>query len=238
MRPFYRIYALLLIAAFLLTSAGLIAAQQPATTPEQQPFQASPTAEILSTTQATATVIQATPTLATTATTAPARPTQAATTAALTQDVTYTVVRGDRLIKIAERYGVPFTCIARANRIINPNLIFIGQELLIPASCQGQGGGDTGTTTTTGGVTTVTGAGITGNGQCQFDRYPGRVAPGGVYTIRAGDTLDYIACDFGISLTCLQETNPQIAENRGRIRAGDDLTISLSCPAWDGGVIP
>lgn len=238
MRPFYRLYLLFFLAVLLMTSAGLIAAQQPATTPEPQPFQATPTAEIMTTTQATATVTQAqaTATLATTATFTPAPPTLAATSAALTQDVTYTVVRGDRLIKIAERYGLPFTCIARANRIINPNLIYIGQELLIPANCQGQGGGDiTGTTT---GVTTVTGAGITGNGQCQFDRYPGRVAPGGVYTIRAGDTLDYIACDFGISLTCLRETNPQIAANRGMIHAGDQITINLSCPAWDGAVIP
>lgn len=237
MRPFYRIYLLFLFAALLLTSAGLIAAQQPATTPEpQQNVQATPTPEILTTVQATPTVTQATATLAVTATFTPAQPAQQATTVTLTQDVTYTVVRGDRLIKIAERYGVSYICVARANRIVNPNLIYIGQELLIPANCQGQGGGDV--MDTTSGVTTVTGAGITGNGQCQFDRYPGRVAPGGVYTIRAGDTLDYIACDFGISLTCLQQTNPQIGANRGRIHAGDTITINLSCPAWDGVVIP
>jgi LysM repeat protein len=237
MRPFYRIYVLFLFVVLLLTSAGLIAAQQPATTPEpQQNAPATPTPEIFTTAQATPTVTQATATLVTTATFTPAQPTQQATAVTLTQDVTYTVARGDRLIKIAERYGVSYTCVARVNRIINPNLIYVGQELLIPASCQGQGGGDV--TDTSSGVTTVTNAGITGNGQCQFDRYPGRVAPGGVYTIRAGDTLDYIACDFGIALTCLQETNPQIGENRGRIHAGDTITINLSCPAWDGAVIP
>lgn len=227
MRQFSRILLVFGLAAFLVTGAGLLSAQQPQTTPEPQSVvQPTPTAETMVTTGATA---EATLDLTPEATAdAVSRP---------LQDQTYTVARGDRLLKIADRFGVTLDCLARANRIMNPNLIFIGQRLLIPANCAGQGGGET-SPITTASTATVTSEGITGSGTCQFDRYPGRAAPGGVYTIRAGDTLDFIACDFGIALSCLLETNPQIGANRGRIRAGDDITINLACPAWEGDTIP
>ncbi len=219
------LFAGLIVLLVISLSAGLIAAQQAPTTPGPL-VEATPTPEMElpeTTPEATAqATLEATP---------------ESTPAALLTDETYTVVRGDRLIKIAERYGVTADCLTRANRLTNPNRILIGQTLLIPVSCQaGQGGGEI--PAAAGTTATVTDAGITGNGVCQFDRYPGRVAPGGTYTIRAGDTLDFIACDFGIALRCLLETNPQISANRGRIHAGDPITISLACPAWEGAVIP
>lgn len=45
----------------------------------------------------------------------------------------YTVVRGDTLGRIAARFGVTYTAIAAANNIANPNLIYPGQVLQIPA---------------------------------------------------------------------------------------------------------
>ncbi len=45
----------------------------------------------------------------------------------------YIVQRGDTLAAIARRFGVTAEAIARLNNITNPNLIFAGQELLIPA---------------------------------------------------------------------------------------------------------
>ena len=47
----------------------------------------------------------------------------------------YTVVKGDTLWAIAKRYygdGNRYPEIARANNIANPNIIHIGQKLLIP----------------------------------------------------------------------------------------------------------
>jgi lysozyme len=135
------------------------------------------------------------------------------------------VQRGDRLLKIAERFGVPLPCIVRTNRIANANLIYIGQQLLIPADCD-SGGGDSGT-----------GSGVSGSSArtCFLDRYPGRVAVNGLYTVRVGDTLDFIACDFNVALSCLLESNPEIAARRPRlIRAGEALNINFACPAWDG----
>lgn len=45
---------------------------------------------------------------------------------------TYTVRRGDNLFRIALRFGTTVKAIAEANRIPNPNLIYVGQVLLIP----------------------------------------------------------------------------------------------------------
>ncbi|MBX5483633.1 MAG: LysM peptidoglycan-binding domain-containing protein [Myxococcaceae bacterium] len=44
----------------------------------------------------------------------------------------YTVRRGDTLSAIGARYGVSYMEIARVNHIANPNLIYPGQQLVIP----------------------------------------------------------------------------------------------------------
>jgi predicted RNase H-like nuclease (RuvC/YqgF family) len=45
---------------------------------------------------------------------------------------THTVQRGETLASIAEKYGVTVADIVTANGISNPNLIAVGQELVIP----------------------------------------------------------------------------------------------------------
>lgn len=45
---------------------------------------------------------------------------------------THVVQPGDTLGNIARRYGTTVTAIAQANNIVNPNLIFVGQVLVIP----------------------------------------------------------------------------------------------------------
>jgi LysM repeat protein len=50
----------------------------------------------------------------------------------------YTVQRGDTLSSIARAYGISYQSIAQANNIANPNLIAVGQVLIIPG---GIGGG-------------------------------------------------------------------------------------------------
>ena len=55
--------------------------------------------------------------------------------AAPSQDtVMYTVQRGDTLYSIARRHGVSVWDIVSANGITNPNLIYPGQQLRIPAN--------------------------------------------------------------------------------------------------------
>ncbi len=46
---------------------------------------------------------------------------------------TYTVVRGDWLAKIAQRFGVSVRVLVEANHILDPTRIEVGQVLIIPA---------------------------------------------------------------------------------------------------------
>lgn len=56
---------------------------------------------------------------------------------------TYTVQPGDTLAKIAQQYQVTVEAILAANGLQNPNLIQVGQELVIPGrGAEGQGGSE------------------------------------------------------------------------------------------------
>jgi lipoprotein-anchoring transpeptidase ErfK/SrfK len=46
----------------------------------------------------------------------------------------YTVRRGDTLSLLAKRFKAPLNRLIQANRIKNPNLIYVGQQLIIPKS--------------------------------------------------------------------------------------------------------
>lgn len=47
-------------------------------------------------------------------------------------DTTYIVQAGDNLYRIGSRYNISWVLIAEANGLVNPNQIFVGQELKIP----------------------------------------------------------------------------------------------------------
>ena len=53
----------------------------------------------------------------------------------------YVIQRGDTLYSIALQFGTSVDALAAANNIINPNLIFAGQSLIIPGD---DTGGDSG----------------------------------------------------------------------------------------------
>ncbi len=46
----------------------------------------------------------------------------------------YTVQRGDTLSAISRRFGISLFSLIQANRLISPNLIFVGQRLVLPRS--------------------------------------------------------------------------------------------------------
>jgi LysM repeat protein len=106
---------------------------------------ATTTAEALAATQATqepqATVVSVTPepteTTVVEATVAPqptAEPEEGEESAPATEATTHTVQAGENLYRIALKHGLTYQALAAHNGITNPNLIFPGQELKIPAS--------------------------------------------------------------------------------------------------------
>lgn len=82
---------------------------------------------------------------------APAPSQPAAPVTPPTGDVVHVVVPGDSLSKISIMYNVPMATIVEANGIANPQLIQVGQELVIP-------GATTGATTTSAAPATTTAA--------------------------------------------------------------------------------
>ena len=75
----------------------------------------------------------ATPTKSPTPTASPTKsPTPTPTPTATTKPSTYTVVSGDTLTKIANRFGVTQAALMAANKITNANSIQLGQKLVIP----------------------------------------------------------------------------------------------------------
>lgn len=52
---------------------------------------------------------------------------------AAAMDQTYTVVSGDTLSGIASEFGVSVPSLVSANGIANPNLIYVGQTIVIPS---------------------------------------------------------------------------------------------------------
>jgi spore coat assembly protein SafA len=123
----------------------------------------------------------------------------------------YTVVSGDTMWLIAQRFGVSLQALISANpQISNPNLIFPGDVLCVP------------------GVAPVP--------DC---RVPVTCPPGfqGRYTVVSGDTMWLIARRFGVSLQALISANPQIS-NPNLIFPCDvlcvpgvpDCRVPVTCP--------
>jgi len=91
----------------------------------------------------------------------------------------YTVVAGDTLFIIAQRFNVSVQAIINANPGINPNFIQIGQLICIPRMMP-----------------------------------PTPPCPNGfLYTVRAGDTLFILAQRFNVSVQAIINANPGIDPN-------------------------
>lgn len=94
-------------------------------------------------------------------------------------DSSYTVQRGDTLYSIARRFSTTVTAIAQANNIVNPNLIYTGQVLIIP----------------------------TGDGGTPPPPPPPPPSGTTTYTVQSGDTLSRIALRFGVTVQAIAQLN-------------------------------
>lgn len=120
-----------------------------------------------------------------------ATPQPAPTTAPVVSYIDYTVQPGDRLYRIAQRYGVSMAEIAAANNISNWSLIFVGTTLRIPTYSAPPAA----ETPTSGGSPTTGGS-----------------TPSS-YTIKPGDRLSNIAREFGVPYRILASTNNLVNPN-------------------------
>lgn len=118
------------------------------------------------------------------------------------QPLRHVVQPGENMFRIALRYNVSIAAISQANNISNPNLIFVGQSLLIP--------GTTGGTAPTPAPSQPT--------------PPPNTGAGTTYTVQRGDTLATIARRFGTNFAAIAAANG--IANPNLIYVGQVLTIN------------
>lgn len=109
---------------------------------------------------------------------------------------THVVQRGETLVSIAAAHGVSATALARANGITNPDMVRIGQKLVIPG----------GSASAAAPATTPQKSGSTST-----------------YTVKAGQSLGKIAALLGVSSTALAQVNG--ITNPDMVRVGQKLVV-------------
>lgn len=111
--------------------------------------------------------------------------------------LTYRVQWGDTLYRIAARFGTTMQAIAQANQISNPNLIYVGQELIIPTAGE----------------------------EPPPAPPPAPPPPGGgaVHVVRSGETLGQIARQYGTTVSAIAQLNG--ISNPNLIFVGQVLSI-------------
>ncbi|HYO89077.1 MAG TPA: LysM peptidoglycan-binding domain-containing protein [Candidatus Limnocylindrales bacterium] len=133
------------------------------------------------------------------------------------QPVIYVVQPGDFLARIARQFNTTVSAIVAANNIANPNLIFPGQQLIIPV-----GGTVPPPVATSQPATSVPATSV-----------PPTQSPGGTttYVVQPGDTLGSIARRFGTTVTAIAQANNIV--NPNLIFTGQVLIIPTG-----GAVVP
>ena len=112
---------------------------------------------------------------------------------------TYIVQKGDILSKIASRFDTTTKTLVSMNNLSNPDVLYVGQELRVPA-----------------------GSRSTSSSSSYSSRSTPSVKKGGSYVIQKGDTLSGIAAAAGVSLNDLRSLN-NIQDDK--IFAGETISI-------------
>ena len=109
-------------------------------------------------------------------------------------DITHVVERGETLGRIASTYGASISILVEANEIRNPNLIRIGQSILIPGSAS-SGGADSGSSSDNGSSSKGPSSGSTS----RSGRY---------HVVKSGERLETIAAQYsGVSADQIARAN-------------------------------
>lgn len=136
--------------------------------------------------------------------------------------VIYTVQPGDYLAKIARQFNTTVTAILSVNNIPNPNLIFPGQQLVIP----------------TGGTTPPPATSVPATTPPVATSSPATPPPTGqtIHVVQPGETLSGIARRYGTTTTAIAQANGIV--NPNLIFVGQQLIIPVGGTAPQPTAVP
>lgn len=154
--------------------------------------------------------------------------------------VSYEVQSGDNLTKIAKKYGTTVDEIVRLNNISNPNLIYVGQYLVIPTTSNAQVSTDSTYVVKSGdtlsGIANKFGTTYQKLAEINGISDPNKIFAGQVikitgtssnttrtYTVKSGDNLTKIAKQFNTTVDSLVSKNG--IKDKNKIYVGQVLKI-------------
>jgi len=130
-------------------------------------------------------------------------------------DVTVTVADGDTIGNLAHHYGVSAASIVIANSLSNPNLIVVGQSLVIPG---GGGSSASANSSTTASYASTGDTSTTDSGSSAAS-----TANDATVTVKVGDTINKLADQYGVSAASIISANS--LSNPNVIVVGQSLKI-------------
>lgn len=123
----------------------------------------------------------------------------------------HVVQPGDTLTAIARRYGTTVRALVTTNGMADANVpLRVNQQLRLPNA---------------GGAPAPTRPAVTPAPAAAPAQARPATTPGGVYTVKAGDTLYKISRQYGVSPTALMQANGLTPETANTIRVGQTLRI-------------
>ncbi len=128
------------------------------------------------------------------------------------QTSVYSVRKGDLLSSIAQRYGLTVAELTALNRLKNPDVLRIGQKLMLPGKVD---------------ITRPRPTPPSSRPRPVSAAAPVSPADGGSYVVRAGDSLSVIASRYGTTVAALKTTNRLSSD---RILVGQRIVIPGSSP--------